>query len=107
MTPVRERMLDDLRIRNYSPSPSNAISVRWRGFAKHFGKSPEHLGPEEIRLWQLFLLNEKKAKTSSYIWKNYPDGNQSKEMKLDAVEFIRRFRTAICGNRCLSRPKDR
>ena len=38
-----------------------------RGVRKHFGKSPEHLGPEEIRSWQLFLLNEKKVKTSSYI----------------------------------------
>ena len=67
MTPLRQRMLDDLRIRNYSPSTVECYIREVAEFAKHFGKSPEHLGPEEIRLWQLFLLNEKKAKTSSYI----------------------------------------
>jgi len=36
-------------------------------FAKHFNKPPDQLGPEEIRSWQLFLLNEKGVKLSSYI----------------------------------------
>ena len=36
-------------------------------FAQHFNKSPEHLGPEEIRLWQLHLLDEKRVRLSSYI----------------------------------------
>ena len=36
-------------------------------FAKHFGKSPEQLGPEEIRSWQLHLLNEKQVRQSTYI----------------------------------------
>lgn len=58
-------MLDDLRIRNYSPSTVECYIREVAEFAKHFGKSPEHLGPEEIRLWRLFLLNEKKV--SSYI----------------------------------------
>lgn len=36
-------------------------------FAKHFDKSPEHLGPEEIRSLQLFLLHEKGVKLPTYI----------------------------------------
>ena len=36
-------------------------------FDKHFNKPPDRLGPEEIRSWQLFLLNEKGVKLSSYI----------------------------------------
>jgi site-specific recombinase XerD len=60
-------MLEDLRIRNYSPSTVECYIRSVAEFAKHFGKSPEHLGPEEIRSWQLFLLNEKKVKISSYI----------------------------------------
>jgi integrase/recombinase XerD len=36
-------------------------------FAKHFKKSPDQLGPEEIRSWQLFLLREKQVKLTSYI----------------------------------------
>jgi hypothetical protein len=57
-------MLDDLRIRNYSPSTVECYIREVAEFAKHFGKSSEYLGLEEIRSWQLYLLNEKKAKSS-------------------------------------------
>jgi integrase/recombinase XerD len=36
-------------------------------FARHFNKPPDQLGPEEIRSWQLFLLNERRVKLSTYI----------------------------------------
>ena len=36
-------------------------------FAQHFYKSPDQLGSEEIRSWQLFLLTEKRVKRSTYI----------------------------------------
>ena len=67
MTPLKQRMLDDLRIRNYAPSTVECYTRSVAEFAKHFNKSPEHLGPEEIRKWQLYLRNEKKVKLSSYI----------------------------------------
>ena len=67
MTPLRQRMLDDLRIRNYSPSTVRAYIRSVADFAEHFKKSPEKLGPEEIRSYQLFLLNEKRVKLSTYI----------------------------------------
>ena len=67
MTSLRQRMLEDLRIRNYSPSTVRCYVRSVAEFAKHFKKSPEHLGPEEIRKWQLYLRDEKKLKLSSYI----------------------------------------
>jgi integrase/recombinase XerD len=67
MTVLRQRMLEDLRIRNYAPSTVECYVRSVAEFAKHFKKSPEHLGPEEIRSWQLYLLNEKRVKLSSYI----------------------------------------
>ncbi len=60
-------MLEDLRIRNYAPSTVECYIRAVAEFANHFQRSPEYLGPEEIRSWQLFLLNEKKVKASSYI----------------------------------------
>ena len=67
MTPLRQRMLEDLQIRNYSPSTVECYVRSVAEFAKHFGKSPEQLGHEEIRSWQLHLLNEKRVKQSTYI----------------------------------------
>ena len=56
------RMLEDLRIRNYAPSTVRCYVSAVAQFAKHFNKSPDRLGPDEIRSWQLYLLNEKRFK---------------------------------------------
>src|SRR5262245_14574041 len=67
MTSLRKRMLEDLQIRNYSPNTVAAYIRRVAEFAKHFGKSPELLGPEEIREYQLYLIKEKTVSLSAYI----------------------------------------
>ena len=67
MTSLRQRMLEDLRIRNYAPTTVECYIRSVAEFAKHFNKPPDQLGPEEIRSWQLFLLNEKRVKLSTYI----------------------------------------
>jgi len=67
MTLLKQRMLDDLCIRNYSPSTVECYTRSVAEFAKHFNRSPENLGPEEIRQWQLHLLNKKRVKLSTYI----------------------------------------
>ena len=67
MTPLRKRMLEDLQIRNYSPNTVAAYIRRVADFAKHFGKSPELLGPDQIREYQLHLIKEKGVSLSTYI----------------------------------------
>ena len=67
MTKLKQRMLDDLHIRNYAPTTVDCYVRSVTEFAKHFNKPPDQLGPEEIRAWQLFLLQEKKVKLSTYI----------------------------------------
>lgn len=59
MTALRERMLADLRLRNYSPKTQQVYVERVARFARHFGRSPEKLGPEEVRAYQVHLLEEK------------------------------------------------
>jgi integrase/recombinase XerD len=56
MTPLRQRMLEDLQVRNYASRTQETYSDHVGRFARHFGRSPEQLGPEEIRGYQLHLI---------------------------------------------------
>ena len=67
MTALRRRMLEDLRIRNYAPATVRCYVRSIAEFAQHFDKPPDQLGADEIREYQLFLLNEKRVNLSSYI----------------------------------------
>lgn len=67
MTLLKQRMLEDLRIRNYAPTTVECYVRSVADFARHFDRSPDQLGPEDIRAWQLHLLNEKHVKVSTYI----------------------------------------
>jgi len=56
MTPLRQRLVDDLRLRNYSPRTIEIYMAHLARFAKHFGKSPDLLGADEMRAFQLHLI---------------------------------------------------
>jgi integrase/recombinase XerD len=58
VTPLRQRMIQDLQIRNRSPKTIDAYVGHVARFAQHFGRSPELLGPEEVRQYQLHLLSQ-------------------------------------------------
>ena len=60
MTSLRQRVLNELQRRNYSPETTRGYIHAIKQFADYFGKSPEKLGSEEIRQFQLYLLKEKK-----------------------------------------------
>jgi site-specific recombinase XerD len=56
MTPLRQRFIDDLRLRNYSPRTIDTYVGRVALFARHFGRCPSQLGPDDVRTFQLHLL---------------------------------------------------
>ena len=60
MTPLRQRMTEDMQVRNLSPRTQSSYLLQVSLFARHFHKSPELLGPEAIRAYQVFLTNERK-----------------------------------------------
>ena len=60
MTPLRQRMLEELRRRNYNADTIRGYVLAVEQFAAHFHKSPEVMGIEEIGDFQLHLLDEKK-----------------------------------------------
>jgi site-specific recombinase XerD len=58
-------MIEDLRVRNYSPRTLETYVRCVAAFAKHFGRSPAELGAEDVRRWQVHLVDEKKASASA------------------------------------------
>jgi len=48
MTPLRQRMLEDMRIRNLSTETQTSYINHVARFARYCPQSPERVGPEEI-----------------------------------------------------------
>ena len=61
MSVLRQRMLEDLSIRNYAPRTKERYIACVAQFAQHFHKSPDLLGPKEIRSYQVHLVNKVKC----------------------------------------------
>jgi integrase/recombinase XerD len=59
MSPLRQRMIEDMQVRNLASATQTTYLEHVYRFARHFHKSPEDLGPEEIRTYQLYLINER------------------------------------------------
>ena len=56
MTPLRQRMLDELQRATMQPTRFACYILAIEQFAEYFHKSPERLGGEEIRRFELHLL---------------------------------------------------
>src|SRR5258708_28031648 len=60
-------MVEELQRRNSSPSTIRGYLQAVEQFAKHFGKSPDKLGPDELRSYQAYLLTERKLAVGSVV----------------------------------------
>ena len=76
MTPLRQRMLHELQRRNYSPSTIRGYLNAVSQFAEYFRRSPEQLGPDHLRRYQRYLLQERKLAPSSV------------ELRISALRFL-------------------
>ena len=65
MTVLRQRMIEDMQLRNLALNTQLSYLLQVSCFARHFGKSPAELGEEEIRTYQVYLTNEKKLSPGS------------------------------------------
>src|SRR5258708_20733450 len=67
MTRLRRRMIEDMLVRNLAANTQRAYLQQVRAFAEHFKSSPAALGPEEVRAWQLHLLEVQQRSRSTLV----------------------------------------
>ena len=65
MTSLRRRMSEDMCVRNLSARTRDNYIRAVQRFTRHFNRSPELLGPDEIRSYQVFLATDKRLHPSS------------------------------------------
>lgn len=65
MTQLRQRMVDELQRRNFSPSTIRGYLRSVRDLAAYFHRPPDQLGPEEVRQFQLHMLRDQKLATGT------------------------------------------
>jgi hypothetical protein len=56
ISPLRQRMIDDMTIRHLAPRTQATDLRAVSGFSRHFGRSPDRLSYEDVRAWQLHLV---------------------------------------------------
>ena len=67
MTPLRRRMIEDMQVRNLAPHTQRSYLQQVSQFARYFGKSPELLGPDDVRTYQIHLSQDRQLSASSML----------------------------------------
>jgi integrase/recombinase XerD len=58
-SPLRQRMIEDMTIRNLSPATQQSYIYAVAKYSRHFKRSPDRLGVDEVRTYQLHLIAQK------------------------------------------------
>ena len=58
MSPLRRRMIEDMTIRNLSPATRQSYVHAVSKFSRYFGHSPDRLGLEDVRAYQVHLISK-------------------------------------------------
>src|SRR5262249_5312313 len=66
MTPLRQRLIQDLQLRGYAPRTIQTYTEAVARFARHCRRSPAQLGPEDVRAYQLYLLHRRHVCWSTF-----------------------------------------
>jgi len=58
VSPLRRRMIDDMMLRNLSPATQRSYLHAVTKFSRYFGRSPDRLGLEDVRAFQVYLVSQ-------------------------------------------------
>ena len=58
VSPLRRRMIDDMSLRNLSPATQRSYLHAVTKFSRYFGRSPDRLGLEDVRAFQVHLVSQ-------------------------------------------------
>ena len=58
VSPLRRRMIDDMSLRNLSPATQRSYLHAVTKFSRYFGRSPDRLGLEDVRAFQVQLVSQ-------------------------------------------------
>jgi len=67
MNPLRQRYIDDLRLKNFSPGTIKVYVHAVAKFARHFGQPPDTLSGEDVRAYFVHLLDRGIARSSCVV----------------------------------------
>jgi site-specific recombinase XerD len=65
MTPLRAKMIEAMTVRGFSPRTHKSYLAAVRALARYYGRSPEHIGPQELRRYFVHLAVERRLSSSS------------------------------------------
>ena len=63
MSPLRQRMIEDMTVRNLSPATQQSYVYAVAKFSRHFSAPPTRLGAEQVRVYQLHLISQKHSRS--------------------------------------------
>ena len=67
MTPLRQRYIEDLRLKNFSPKTIKVYVHAVSRFARHFGRSPDQLSQEDVRNYLVRLMERGVARSTGVL----------------------------------------
>jgi len=65
MTPLRQKLIDEIQLRGFSPRTQYAYEYAVTGLARYYHRSPDQINDEQLREYLLYLLREKQLSASS------------------------------------------
>ena len=68
MSPLRQRMIEDMTVRNLSPSTQQSYIYAIAKFSRHFACAPDRLSFEQVRAYQLHLISQSVRGPTSIRW---------------------------------------